>query len=152
MRLAVRFLDNVVEASNYVIDEIAQMHKHGNRKIGLGVMGWHDLLVRLGIPYDSEAALETAEQVMRFISAEAKQESVVLAEERGVFPNFKDSIYDTGKPEDRVRNATRTTIAPTGTISILGGASSGIEPYFSIAYTRKNILGGVDLTEVNAQF
>ncbi len=152
VKIAVRFLDNVIDASNYVIDEIAQMHKHGNRKIGLGVMGWHDMLVRLNLPYDSEEALKTGEQVMCFINTEAKRESVLLAAERGVFPNFKGSIYDTGREEDRVRNATRTTIAPTGTISILAGASSGIEPYFSIAFERKNILGGLSLTEVNPLF
>ncbi len=152
VKIAVRFLDNVIDASNYVIDEIAQMHKHGNRKIGLGVMGWHDMLVKLNLPYDSEEALETGEQVMRFINTEAKRESVLLATERGVFPNFKGSIYDTGREEDRVRNATRTTIAPTGTTSILAGASSGIEPYFSIAFVRKNILGGLSLTEVNPLF
>ncbi len=152
IKIAVRFLDNVIEASNYVIEEIAQMHKHGNRKIGLGVMGWHDMLVKLGLPYDCEAALETGEQVMRFINTEAKQESALLGVERGVFPNFSGSIYDTGLEEDRVRNATRTTIAPTGTISILAGASSGIEPYFSIAFVRKNILGGLNLPEVNPLF
>ncbi len=152
LKIAVRFLDNVIDASNYVIPEIAAMHKEGNRKIGLGIMGWHDMLVRLGITYDSEEAIATAEQVMQFINEKAKQESVFLAEERGVFPNFKGSIYDTGNAEDRVRNATRTTIAPTGTISILAGASSGIEPYFSIAFIRKNILDGLDLPEVNPLF
>ncbi len=149
---AVRFLDNAIDASSYVIDEIARMHKFGNRKIGLGVMGWHDLLVRLGLPYDSEEALVMAEKIMGYISAEARRESVSLAEERGVFPAFPGSIYDTGRPEDRVRNATCTTIAPTGTISILAGASSGIEPYFSLAFVRRNILGGIDLPEVNPVF
>lgn len=148
----VRFLDNVIDASNYVIPEIAAMHKEGNRKIGLGIMGWHDMLVKLGITYDSEEAITTAEQIMEFINTRAKEKSAALAKERGVFPNFESSIYDTGKEEDRVRNATRTTIAPTGTISILAGASSGIEPYFSIAFIRKNILGGLDLPEVNPLF
>ncbi|MDY6827620.1 MAG: LAGLIDADG family homing endonuclease [Bacillota bacterium] len=152
VQIAVRFLDNVIDASNYVIPEIAKMHKEGNRKIGLGIMGWHDMLVRLGLNYDSEEALETAEKVMSFINSEARKESVKLAAERGPFPNFKGSVYDTSREEDHVRNATRTTIAPTGTISILAGASSGIEPYFSIAFIRKNILGGVDLPEVNPLF
>lgn len=152
VRTAVRFLDNVIDASNYIIPEIAAMHQHGNRKIGLGIMGWHDMLAGIGIAYDSEEAIETAENVMLFINQKSKKESVLLAEERGVFPNFTGSIYDTGRPEDRVRNATRTTIAPTGTISILAGASSGIEPYFSIAFIRKNILGGLDLPEVNPLF
>ncbi len=149
---AVRFLDNVIDASYYVIPEIAAMHKEGNRKIGLGIMGWHDMLVRLGITYDSDQAIETAEKVMKFIRDEAKKESVMLAIERGVFSNFSGSIFDTGIAEDRVRNATCTTIAPTGTISILASASSGIEPYFSIAFIRKNILGGLDLPEVNPLF
>jgi ribonucleoside-diphosphate reductase alpha chain len=152
IKIAVRFLDNVIDASNYVIPEIAAMHKEGNRKIGLGIMGWHDMLVRLGITYNSEEAIKTADKVMQFINTKAKEESVALAEERGVFPNFKGSIYDNENAEDRVRNATRTTIAPTGTISILAGASSGIEPYFSIAFIRKNILGGLDLPEVNPLF
>lgn len=152
VKIAVRFLDNVIDAGSYVIEEIAQMHKYGNRKIGLGVMGWHDMLVRLGLPYDSEEALNTGEQVMRFINAEAKRQSALLATEKDVFPNFSGSVYDTGQEEDRVRNATRTTIAPTGTISILAGASSGIEPYFSIAFIRKNILGGLNLPEVNPLF
>ncbi len=152
IKLAVRFLENVVDASDYVIEEINRMHKHGNRKIGLGVMGWHDMLVKLGIPYDSEEALETGAAVMKFINEESKKESVKLAEERGVFPNFSGSIYDTGNDEDMVRNATRTTIAPTGTISILAGASSGIEPYFSIAFVRKNVLDGVDMFEINPLF
>ncbi|MFO7952097.1 MAG: vitamin B12-dependent ribonucleotide reductase [Bacillota bacterium] len=152
VKTAVHFLDNVIDASNYVIPEIAAMHKEGNRKIGLGIMGWHNMLVRLDINYDSEEAIETADKVMEYINKEAKKKSVELAEERGVFPNFEGSIYDTGRKEDQVRNATRTTIAPTGTISILASSSSGIEPYFSIAFIRKNILDGVDMPEVNPLF
>lgn len=149
---AVHFEDNVIDASHHVIPQIKKMHKEGSRKIGIGVMGWHDMLVKLGIPYDSEEALATAEKVMSFINEEARKKSVELAKERGVFPYFEGSIYDTGKENDRVRNATRTTIAPTGTISIIAGASSGIEPYFSIAFIRKNVLDGVDLPEINPLF
>jgi len=149
--IAVRFLDNVVDATSYPLKQIAEMHQ-GNRKIGLGVMGWHDMLVHLGVPYDSEKALRVAGDVMGFINRKAKKASVFLAKERGVYPNFKNSVHDTGKPEDRVRNATCTTIAPTGSISILANASSGIEPYFSLALTRKGALDGTDLFEVNPLF
>ena len=149
---AVHFLDNVIDASSYVIPQIEKFHKEGNRKIGIGIMGWHDMLVKMGIPYDSEEALALAEKVMGFINDQARNKSVELAEERGIFGNFQGSIYDTGEKEDRVRNATRTTIAPTGTISIIAGASSGVEPYFSIAFIRKNVLDGVDLPEVNPLF
>ncbi|MDO9574710.1 MAG: adenosylcobalamin-dependent ribonucleoside-diphosphate reductase, partial [Candidatus Contubernalis sp.] len=107
---AVHFEDNVIDASQYAIPQIKKMHQ-GNRKIGIGVMGWHDMLVKLRLPYDSEEALELAEKVMKFINEEAKNKSLELALERGVFPNLKESLYDTGKEEDRVRNATRTTIA-----------------------------------------
>lgn len=149
---AVHFEDNVIDATNYVIPQIEKMHKHGNRKIGIGVMGWHDMLVKLRIPYDSEEALVIAEQIMKFINGEARIKSAELAQERGAFPNFQGSIYDTGKNEDKIRNATLTTIAPTGTISIIAGASSSIEPYFSIAFMRKNVLDGEILTEVNPLF
>lgn len=129
-RLAVRFLDGVIEVNPYTLPQIRQT-TFGIRRIGLGVGGWSDMLIELGIPYDSEEALELAAKVMKFINKEAISESEELAIKRGPFPMYPVSIYKKLKPR---RNATLTTIAPTGTISIIAGASSGIEPMFAIAY------------------
>jgi ribonucleoside-diphosphate reductase alpha chain len=146
VRLSVRFLDDVIEVNPYPLPEIMDEVK-ANRRIGLGVMGWADLLIQLGIPYDSEAALELGDKVMEFITTIGRDESARLAEERGPFPNWPRSIYRDGRP---IRNSTVTTIAPTGTISIIAGCSSGIEPLFAVAYSH--IVGDRHLTFVNPHF
>lgn len=143
--VAIRFLDNVIEVNNYVIPEIKTMVK-GNRKIGLGIMGWAELLIKLEIPYASEKAVKLGEDLMAFINEKSFEASQKLAEERGVFKNWDNSIYN---GQVKIRNATRTSIAPTGTISIIAGTSSSIEPLFALAIHRENVLNNETLTEVN---
>ncbi|MBC7323973.1 MAG: ribonucleoside reductase class II, partial [Moorella sp. (in: Bacteria)] len=143
---SVRFLDNVIEINEFPIEKITTMVR-GNRKIGLGVMGWADMLFQLRLPYDSDEAVELGRKVMAFIQKEARRASQQLAEERGSFPNIEKSIYR----GQHLRNATCTTIAPTGTISMIAGTTSGIEPVFALAFT-KNVLDGASLVEVNPVF
>jgi ribonucleoside-diphosphate reductase alpha chain len=145
---AVRFLDNAIDVNKYPVPAIEQMHK-GNRKIGLGVMGWADMLILLGIPYNHKSAFKLARHLMKFIRDTARQSSVEIAERKGVFPNFQGSSYDSqGIP--KVRNATTTTIAPTGTLSIIADCSSGIEPIFALAYKR--LILDKEFSEINKYF
>jgi ribonucleoside-diphosphate reductase alpha chain len=148
VRKSVRFLDDVIDVNDYPLPKIREM-AHGNRKIGLGVMGFADMLIQLGVAYNSEAGLEVGGRVMGFIHERGRAASEEIARERGVFPNFERSIF--AKTGPRLRNSTVTTVAPTGTLSIIAGSSSGIEPMFAVVYTRR-ILDGTEMLEVNPLF
>ena len=144
IRTAVHFLDNVIEVNQYPLPEIDRMTR-STRKIGLGVMGFADMLLHMGVPYNSEEGVALAEEIMDTVNSIGHQASEELAEIRGPFPLFDQSIYRDGRP---IRNATVTTIAPTGTLSIIAGVSSGVEPVFAYAYIR-NVMDGTHLIETN---
>ncbi|MEF8848272.1 MAG: adenosylcobalamin-dependent ribonucleoside-diphosphate reductase [Candidatus Thermoplasmatota archaeon] len=148
IRTGIHFLDNIIDTNEYPLPEIEKITK-ANRKIGLGVMGFAELLIKLNIPYDSKKAIDTAERVMKFITEEARKKSEELGQIKGSFPNFDESIWS--ERYKTMRNATVTTIAPTGTISVIAGCSSGIEPLFGVAFIR-NIMEGTKFFEVNELF
>ena len=150
VRIGVRMLDNVIDMNNYPLDEIEEMSKK-TRRIGMGIMGFSDLLVQLGIRYDSEEALELGGQVMRRIQDETYKASMELSESRGTFPAWEGSVYNQPGNVRRMRNSAPVTIAPTGTISIISGASSGIEPLFALSYVR-NVMDNTRLVEGNPYF
>ena len=150
IRLTTRFLDNVIDANKYAIPEIEEMNL-GTRKLGLGVMGFADLLVKLGVAYDSDEGVEIGRKIMAFFKEESDNESRDLAIERGPFPKWTGSEMEK-RGEEPLRNACRLTVAPTGTISMIAGASSGIEPIFSLAYRKHNILEGETLFYVDQNF
>jgi ribonucleoside-diphosphate reductase alpha chain len=155
--ICVRFLDDVIDVNHYPIPEIEEMTLK-TRKIGLGVMGWADLLFQLRLPYDSDEALKLGERMMAFIQEKADAASEEMAKERGAFPAWEDSVYATGRRRRMLRNSTRTTVAPTGTLSIIADCSGGIEPVFSLAFTRQHFLDPhkpktpTKLAEVNKHF
>lgn len=146
--MGIRFLDDVIEVNKFPLSEIKDITS-ANRKVGLGVMGFADMLIKLGIPYNSKKAVTLAENLMRYMHKESISASVCLAKERGVFPNYAKSVY--AKKALKVRNATVNTVAPTGTISIIAGCSSGIEPLFAVTFIR-HILSGTKLFEINPIF
>jgi ribonucleoside-diphosphate reductase alpha chain len=148
VRTGIHFLDNIIDATRFPLKEIEKITR-GNRKVGLGVMGFADMLVSMGIPYDTDEAVTLGENVMRFILDEARKASMEIARTRGTFPNYEKSIYV--QQNLPLRNATVTSVAPTGTISIIAGCSSGIEPLFAVAYVRE-VLEGTRLLEVNPTF
>ena len=148
VRSAVHFLDNVIDMNNYPIPKIGEITR-SNRKIGLGVMGWADMLFQLKKPYNSPDAVMLAEKVMSFIEEKSHKASEEIALKRGAFPNFKQSIYKDGNP---IRNATTTTIAPTGTIGLIANASGGVEPMFALVYKRANCLDKAEMFIINPYF
>lgn len=175
-KLSIHFLDNVITVNNYPLPRIADMVQN-NRKIGLGVMGWADMLMKMGLSYSSKEGTDLAYKVMEFIDYHSKVKSIELAKERGAFNNFKGSVYESGKfltnkytgksagmisdtdwknldaqiKEKGIRNATTTCIAPTGTISMIAGASGGVEPLFGLVFSR-NVMDGTEMLEINPVF